>query len=149
MKQKVLFICVHNSARSQMAEAFLNKICGDRIEARSAGLEPGKLNPLAVEAMRELGIDISQNQTQSISDVLESGEPFDYMITVCDETSAEHCPVFPGAAKRLHWSFADPSALIGSHDECLAGTRRIRDQIRERIEMWCHEVCSGVVTAAS
>jgi arsenate reductase len=142
MKQKVLFICVHNSARSQMAEAFLNEICGDDFEAHSAGLEPGKLNPLAVEAMREIGIDISRKQTQSVSEAVESGEGFSYVITVCDESSAERCPVFPGEAKRLHWSFPDPSALTGSHDERLAGTRRIRDQIRARIQMWCDEMCA-------
>jgi len=86
MKQRVLFICVHNSARSQMAEAFLDEICGDQFEAHSAGLEPGTLNPLAVEAMREIGIDISQKQTQSVFDVFKSGELFSYVITVCDET---------------------------------------------------------------
>ena len=141
MKQRVLFICVHNSARSQMAEAFLNEICGDDFDAHSAGLEPGKLNPLAVKAMREIGIDISQQQTQFVSDVLKSGEQFDYVITVCDESSAERCPIFPGDAKRLHWSFPDPSALSGTHDERLARTRKIRDQIRARIEAWCAEVC--------
>jgi arsenate reductase len=142
MKQKVLFICVHNSARSQMAEAFLNEICGDDFEAHSAGLELGKLNPLVVEAMREIGIDISRKQAQSVSEAVESGEGFSYVITVCDESSAERCPVFPGQAKRLHWSFPDPSALTGSHDERLAGTRRIRDQIRARIQMWCDEMCA-------
>jgi arsenate reductase len=142
MKQKVLFICVHNSARSQMAEAFLNEICGDDFEAHSAGLELGKLNPLVVEAMREIGIDISRKQAQSVSETVESGEGFSYVITVCDESSAERCPVFPGQAKRLHWSFPDPSALTGSHDERLAGTRRIRDQIRARIQMWCDEMCA-------
>jgi arsenate reductase len=141
MKQKVLFVCVHNSARSQMAEGFLNEICGDHFEAHSAGLEPGRLNPLAIDAMREIGIDISQNQTQSVSDVLESGEEFAYVITVCDESSAERCPIFTGETKRLHWSFPDPSALGGSDDERLAGTRSIRDQIRARIEMWCDEMC--------
>jgi arsenate reductase len=141
IKLKVLFICVHNSARSQMAEAFLNEICGDHFDGHSAGLEPGKLNPLAVESMREIGIDISQKQTQSVSDVLKSGERFAYVITVCDESSAERCPVFPGEAKRLHWSFPDPSALSGTHDERLAGTRRIRDQIRARIELSCGEMC--------
>ena len=141
MKRKVLFICVHNSARSQIAEAFLNKICGDHFEAQSAGLEPGTLNPLAVEAMREIGLDISHKQTQSVSDVLESSQRFAYVITVCDETSAERCPIFPGDAKRLHWSFLDPSALTGTREERLAGTRKIRDQIRARIEMWCDEVC--------
>jgi len=142
MKQKVLFICVHNSARSQMAEAFLNKICVDLFEAHSAGLEPGTFNPLAVEAMREIGIDISQNQTQSVFDVFKSGELFAYVITVCDESTAERCPIFPGVTKRLHWSFPDPAALSGTHDEGLAGTRKIRDQIRARIEMWCDEMCA-------
>ena len=141
MKQKVLFICVHNSARSQMAEAFLNKICDDNFEAHSAGLEPGRLNPLAVEAMREIRIDISHKQTQSVFDVFKSGELFAYVITVCDETSAERCPIFPGVAERLHWSFPDPAALSGTHEERLRGTRKIRDQIRARIEMWCDEMC--------
>jgi len=138
MKQKVLFICVHNSARSQMAKAFLNEICGDYFEAHSAGLEPGRLNPLAVEAMREIGIDISQNQTQSVFDVFKSGELFPYVVTVCDESSAERCPIFPG----LHWSFPDPAALTGTRQERLTGTRKIRDQIRARIEIWCDEMCS-------
>jgi arsenate reductase len=142
MKQKVLFICVHNSARSQMAEAFLNEICGGYFEAHSAGLEPGNLNPLAVEAMREIGTDISRNQTQSVFDVFKSGDLFAYVITVCDESSAERCPIFPGVTRRLHWSFADPAALTGTHEERLAGTRKIRDQIRARIEMWCDEICA-------
>jgi arsenate reductase len=141
MKQKVLFICVHNSARSQMAEAFLKEICGDYFDAHSAGLEPGRLNPLAVEAMREIGIDISQNQTQSVFDVFKSGELFAYVITVCDESSPGRCPIFAGVTKRLHWSFPDPSALSGTHEERLASTRKIRDQIRARLEMWCDETC--------
>jgi arsenate reductase (thioredoxin) len=142
MKQKVLFICVHNSARSQMAEAFLKEICGDHFEAHSAGLEPGRLNPLAVEAMREIGIDISQNQTQSVFDVFISGELFTYLVTVCDESSAKRCPIFAGVTtKRLHWNFPDPAALSGTHEERLAGTRKIRDQIRARLEMWCDETC--------
>jgi arsenate reductase (thioredoxin) len=142
MKQKVLFICVHNSARSQMAEALLNDICGDYFEAYSAGLEPGTLNPLAVETMREIGIDISRKGTQSVFDVFRSGELFGYVITVCDETSAERCPIFPGVTTRLHWSFPDPAAIPGTPEERLAGTREIRDQIRERIEMWCDEMCA-------
>jgi arsenate reductase (thioredoxin) len=147
MKQKVLFICVHNSARSQMAEAFLNDICGDHFEAHSAGLEPGTLNPLAIEAMREIGIDISQKKTQSVFDVFKSGELFAYVITVCDEASAERCPIFPGVTRRSHWSFPDPSTLSGTLEQRLAGVRRIRDQIRVRIEMWCDEMCA--VEAAS
>jgi arsenate reductase len=142
MKQKVLFICVHNSARSQMAEAFLKEICSDYFEAHSAGLEPGRLNPLAVEAMREIGMDISQNQTQSVFDVFISGELFAYVITVCDESSAQRCPIFAGVTRRLHWSVPDPAALSGTREERLAGTRKIRDQIRARIEMWCDEMCA-------
>jgi len=142
MKQKVLFICVHNSARSQMAEAFLNLACPDYFEAHSAGLEPGTLNPLAVEAMAEIGIDISKKKTQAVFDVFKSGELFPYVITVCDESSAEKCPIFPGVTKRLHWSFPDPAALTGSHKERLEGTGKIRDQIRARIEAWCEEMCA-------
>lgn len=140
MKQKVLFICIHNSARSQMAEAWLNHTCGDMFEAQSAGLEPGRLNPLVVEVMREAGVDISHKQTQAAFDVLNSGQLFAYVITVCDETSAERCPIFPGAAKRLHWSFRDPSALTGSRDEKLEGVRKIRDEIRDKIQAWCEEL---------
>src|SRR5215468_1845963 len=112
-RQRVLFICIHNSARSQMAEAFLNDICGEYFEAHSAGIEPGKLNPIVVEAMQEIGINISGNKTKSVSDMLQSGQIFDYVVTVCDETSAERCPFFPGPTIRLHWGFPDPSALQG------------------------------------
>ena len=142
MKQKVLFICVHNSARSQMAEAFLNLACPDNFEAHSAGLEPGTLSPLAIEAMKEIGTDISGKKTQSVFDVFKTGQFFPYVITVCNESSADRCPIFPGVTKRLHWSFADPAALTGSREERLQGTRKIRDQIRARIEMWCEEMCA-------
>jgi arsenate reductase (thioredoxin) len=140
-KKKVLFVCIHNSARSQMAEAFLNQICGSEFEAQSAGLEPGKLNPIVVEAMGELGIDISQNPTKAVFDFVKSGRSFTYVITVCDETSAERCPIFPGVATRLHWSFPDPSSFQGTHEERLAGTRKVRDTIKAKIEEWCAEVC--------
>jgi len=145
MRLKVLFICVHNSARSQMAEAWLNQICGDFFEAQSAGLEPGKLNPLAVEVMSEAGIDISKKKTQAVFDMFKSGQLFDYVITVCDETSAEKCPIFPGPTKRLHWSFADPSEVTGTWDEKLAQVREIRDEIRKKIEDWCVEVCGDEI----
>ena len=141
MKQKVLFICIHNSARSQMAEAWLNHICGETFEAQSAGLEPGTLNPLVVEVMREGGIDISHKQPQAVFDVFQSGQLFAYVITVCDETSAERCPIFPGVAKRLHWGFRDPSALTGTRDQKLETVRQIRDEIREKIQQWCAEIC--------
>ena len=125
-----------------MAAAWLNEICGDHFEAESAGLEPGELNPLAVQVMDEVGINISNNQTQAVFDVFKTGQLFAYVITVCDETSAEKCPIFPGVTNRVHWSFPDPSALVGTQQERLQGTRKIRDDIRARIEMWCDEMCA-------
>jgi arsenate reductase (thioredoxin) len=141
MKNKILFVCIHNSARSQMAEAFVNELCKERFEARSAGIEPGKLNPVVVEVMRERGLDISRNATKSVFDILESGVIFAYVITVCDEASAERCPIFPGQAKRLHWGFPDPSALQGTPEVKLQRTREIRDMIEKRIADWCAQEC--------
>src|SRR5262245_17637065 len=149
MTDKVLFICVHNSARSQMAEAFLNDICGAQFEAHSAGLEPGKLNPVVVEAMQELGIDISRNQAKAVFDIVKSGKTFAYVITVCDETNAERCPIFPGVTTRLHWSFPDPSAVTGSKEDKLARTREIRDMIKGKIEEWCAQACPAVQASGS
>ena len=126
-----------------MAEAFLNEACGDIFEAHSAGLEPGKLNPIVVEAMQEVGIDISGKQTKAVFDYIKRGTMFAYVITVCDETSAERCPIFAGVTKRLHWSFPDPSALQGTHEEKLARTREVRDTIKAKIEAWCAEVCEA------
>lgn len=132
-KRKVLFVCVHNSGRSQMAEAFLKKYGGDFFEVESAGIEPGKLNPIVVDAMREVSIDISNNQTKSVFDFLKQGKFFNYVITVCDETSGERCPIFPGVSKRLQWTFEDPSSFIGSYVEKLGQTRVVRDAIKARI----------------
>ena len=142
MKKRVLFICVHNSARSQMAEAWLNHTCGEYFEAQSAGLEPGALNPLAVQVMAEAGIDISKKKTQTVFDVFVSGQLFAYVITVCDEASAEKCPIFPGPATRFHWSFPDPSEVQGSETTKLEQVRLIRDQIRAKVEQWCEGVCA-------
>ena len=135
-KTRVLFVCVHNSARSQMAEAFLNSLGGDRFEAESAGLEPTQVNPIVIDAMREIGIDISRNKTQGAFDCFKAGRLYNYVITVCDETNAERCPVFPGFAKRLHWGFDDPAKIHGSHEEKLRGTRIIRDKIKAQIKQW-------------
>ena len=145
-KQNVLFVCIHNSARSQMAEAFLNQVCGEEFEAHSAGLEPGNLNPIVVEAMQEIGIDISGNKTKAVFDVLKTGKMFAYVITVCDETSAERCPIFPGVTKRLHWSFPDPSSFQGTQEEKLAKTREVRDIIKAKIEEWCEEICPAAAS---
>ncbi len=132
-RQKVLFVCIHNSARSQMAEAYLNQLGADLFEAESAGLEPGTLNPLAVTVMKEEGIDISGNRTKDVFEFLQQGRRYAFVITVCDETAAERCPVFPGPATRLHWGFADPGALTGSQEKRLAATRQIRDQIKLQV----------------
>jgi arsenate reductase (thioredoxin) len=142
MKKTVLFVCIHNSARSQMAEAFLNHLCPAQFEAHSAGLEPGVLNPVVVEAMREIGMDISGQLTKAVFDMIKSGKRFTYVITVCDEASAERCPIFPGVTTRLHWGFPDPSAVQGSDSERLARTREVRDSIRRKVETWCEEMCS-------
>jgi arsenate reductase (thioredoxin) len=133
---KVLFVCVHNSARSQMAEAYLNKIGGDRFKAESAGLEPGKLNPIVVEAMKEDGIDISGKETNSVFDYLNEGREYDYVITVCDESSGERCPIFPTPSKdlhRLHWGFPDPSSFSGTHENKLKRVIEIRDDIKKMV----------------
>lgn len=135
-KKRVLFICVHNSARSQMAEAYLKQMAGDNFEVESAGLQPGKLNPIAVEVMKEVGIDISQNKTKSVFDFYKQGKQYDYVITVCDESQAKTCPVFPGKGQRLHWGFDDPSGFTGSNEEKLAKTRIVREAIKNKIEEW-------------
>src|SRR5690349_17567862 len=113
-KERVLFICVHNSARSQMAEAYLNAMAGDRFTGRSAGFNPDRLNEYAVRAMAEDGIDISRHGVTDVFELYRKGETFTYVITVCDEARAEKCPVFPGLSTRLHWSFQDPATVEGS-----------------------------------
>lgn len=138
-KPKILFICVHNSARSQMAEAFLNDIGSAEFEAQSAGLEPGTLNPLAVEVMREAGLDISRNKTQAVFDVFKSGQLFAYVVTVCSEAEAGGCPIFPGPTQRMHWPFPDPSQVEGTPEEKLEKVRQIRDAIQARVELFCAE----------
>lgn len=132
-KTTVLFVCIHNSGRSQMAEALLKSLAGDRFEAESAGLEPGTLNPVVVEALREIAIDISRNKTKSVFDLLSSGKVYDYVVTVCDEASAGKCPNFPGKTQRLHWGFPDPAVFQGSPEERLALTRALREQIKRKI----------------
>jgi arsenate reductase len=124
-----------------MAAALLNKTCGEFFEAQSAGLEPGTINPLVVEALHEVGIDISKNTTQRVFDVWKSGQIFQFVVTVCSESEAEGCPIFAGVTTRLHWSFDDPSKFDGTHEERLERTRRIRDQIGAKIDSFCEENC--------
>jgi arsenate reductase (thioredoxin) len=130
-KIKVLFLCTHNSARSQMAEGLLRYLAGDRFEVMSAGTEATHVRPLAIQAMDEFGIDISGQESKTLEGYL--GKPFDYVITVCDSAN-EACPVFPGARRRLHWSFEDPAQATGTEEERLRVFRSVRNRIRERIE---------------
>jgi arsenate reductase len=140
VKQTVLFVCTHNSARSQMAEGFLRHIGGDAFEVYSAGTEPGRLHPLAVQAMAEEGIDISGQRAKPVDDFVR--HRFDYVITVCDD-AREACPFFPGAARRLHWSLPDPSAASGSPEERLAVFRAVRDDLRRRVEEFLTDATQG------
>ncbi len=133
MPLKVLFLCVHNSARSQRAAGYLKKFGGSDYEVFSAGLEPGKLNPLAIEAMLNDGIDISKNPTKAVSDYFEQGFRFDYVITVCDAASADKCPLFPGVHQKIAWDFPDPSRFVGTHSENVAQTVQVRDQIKQAV----------------
>ena len=146
---KVLFVCIHNSARSQMAEALLNHYCGNEIHAESAGLEPGVLNPLAVAAMADMGIDISAKQPQGVFDLFKAGKFYGYVITVCDETNAERCPIFPGIMTRLHWSFSDPSSFTGTWEERLEKTIGVRDEIARKVQAWCEEICQSAPQTSS
>lgn len=137
--KRVLFLCVHNSARSQMAEAFLKKHGVSAFRAESAGLEPGKLNPSVVKAMAEVGIDISANATKSVFDLAASGKSYDYVITVCSKEAAERCPFFPGPAAKLHWPFDDPSGFTGSDEDVMDRTRRVRDGIEAAVKRFAEE----------
>jgi arsenate reductase len=130
----VLFVCIHNSARSQMAEAFVNARHGDRLRAYSAGLEAASLNPVVVEAMHEIGLDLSGNRAKSVNDSDIRSREYDYVVTVCDEASAQACPIYPTRGERLHWSFEDPSSFGGTPEERLTRTRAVRDAIGERVD---------------
>jgi arsenate reductase (thioredoxin) len=132
-KQRVLFLCTHNSARSQMAEGFLRSLAGDRFEVASAGTQATRVHPLAIRAMADVGIDLRGHASKVVGELVE--QPWDYVITVCDAAN-EACPVFPKKSNRLHWSFEDPSQASGSDEERLEVFRRVRDQIKRRITDW-------------
>jgi arsenate reductase len=138
-KIRVLFVCTHNSARSQMAEAFLNALGQGRFEAESAGLEPRPINPLVVEAMKEAGVELSRKKPNSVLDFFKQGRLYHHVIFVCDKSTEEQCPIFPGLGKRHSWPFPDPSRVEGTREEKLAQIRNIRDDIKSRIERWIRE----------
>ena len=129
----ILFVCIHNSARSQMAEAFLNKYGAGKYKADSAGLEAGKMNPNVVKVMHEVGIDLSRKGTKTVSDLQKTGAAYDTVITVCDGANAEKCPVFPGGGRRITWFFDDTSGFKGSPEEILQRTRGVRDEIEKSV----------------
>ena len=130
MTKRVLFLCTHNSARSQMAEGLLRKMGGDQFEVFSAGSEETRVHPLAIEAMREIGIDITSHRSKTLDEF--AGQQFDFVVTVCDRAN-ESCPIFPGATARIHWSFDDPSAATGTEAQRLDAFRTVRDAIRQRL----------------
>jgi arsenate reductase len=134
LKPRVLFICVHNSARSQMAEEYLRRAAGDLFEVESAGLDPGTLNPYVVEVLAEDGIDISGKETRAVLDLYKAGHAYTYVITVCNREAEEKCPAFPGPVHRLSWPFPDPSAFEGAHQEILNRTRQIRDRVKATVD---------------
>jgi len=136
-KRKVLFICTHNSARSQMAEGLLRTMYGDRYEAYSAGIKPTGVHPLAVRVMAEIGIDISHHRSKSVVEFL--GAEFDYVVTVCDRAK-ESCPFFPGAREYIHVGFDDPAGFSGTEEESLSVFRRVRDEIKK----WILETFGGI-----
>ncbi|SRR6056297_3607110 len=135
-KTKVLFGCTHNSARSQMAEAYLNDLFGDRFEAESAGIEPGELNPLVVKAMKEDGVDISKNTVNDVFEYYKEGRLYSYVVTVCERDAAEKCPLFPGVTQRVQWSFSDPSKFTGTEEEKMEKVRQVRDEIKGKVKQW-------------
>jgi len=139
-KRKVLILCTGNSARSQMGEGLLRNMTGDGWKVESAGTKPVGLNPLAVEAMKEVGIDISQQRSKSVSEF--DGKKFDFVITVCD-SAAESCPVFPNAPQRIHWSLPDPAAMQGTHEEKLAAFRMVRERLRKHLAEWLAQISSA------
>lgn len=138
--KSVLFVCVHNSARSQMAEAFVNAECAGMLRAYSAGLEPGKLNSNVVAVMQELGHDLAGNAVKSVKDESVRSRGYDYVITVCDEAGAQTCPIYPTRGERLRWSFPDPASFLGQTD-ALERTRAVRDAIAQRVRDWCAAAC--------
>ena len=139
IKKKIMFVCIHNSARSQMCEAFVRHYAGDTYEVHSSGIEKGKLNEDVVQVMTELGISMEGHYAKRAQEYILRNEAFDYVITVCDESNAERCPIFPGDHQRLHWGFSDPSAIQGSKEERLPRIRIIRDEIHQKILLWLKE----------
>ncbi len=138
-KTNVLFVCLHNAARSQMAEAYLNSMAGDDFFAESAGFEAGSINPYVVKVMAEEGLDLSGNKSDSVFDFFKQGRMYAFTIAVCDAVTAERCPIFPGVCERLNWSFPNPANFTGTEEEILAETRKVRDEIKAEVKRFIEE----------
>ena len=146
MNNKVLFICIHNSARSQIAEALLKKYGDDKFQVESGGFEPGKINPYVIKVLQnEEQIDISKNSADSLFDMLKQGKLFNYIITVCDEGSAQRCPIFPGMSYRIHWSFENPSTFTGSDEEIYEKVKEVYKQIKKEVLTFIDLVNKGKI----
>jgi len=139
MKRKVLFVCIHNSARSQMAEEFLKLLSGEKFEVKSAGFEATEINPLVIQAMKEVGIDLTGKKTQSVFDLYKQGDFFGYVITVCNKAKESDCPMFPGHPIRIHWDLDNPEDFIGTEDEKLEMVRELRDKIKRLVQQFIYE----------
>jgi arsenate reductase (thioredoxin) len=136
LQKRVLFVCSQNSGRSQIAEELLRRLAGERFAVESAGLKPGVLNPVVVQALKEIGIDISRKKTQDVFHLAQQKKTYDFVITVCDESQAESCPSFPGKHARIHWNFPDPASFSGTPEDKLQKTRDLRDRIKSTIQDW-------------
>ena len=138
-KNRVLFVCVHNSARSQMAEAFLNKLGEGEFYAESAGFEPAPLNPYAIQAMKEIGYDISGNSINIVNDYFLEGRIYHFIVKVCDQVNGQRCPLFPMTRRVIDWNLEDPSSFLGTDEEILAQVRALRDEIKAKVEGFISE----------
>ncbi len=145
MKKSILVVCVHNSARSQMAEEYFKKFAGNLFTAESAGLSPGTLNPYVVRVLQEDGIDISNKVTQNAFELYEQGKSYTYVITVCSQEAHEQCPVYPNTVHRYHWPFDDPSSFSGTDIEIMDKTRTVRDQIKTRVQNFINEYRKTII----
>ena len=139
MKIKVLFICIHNSARSQMAEEFLRLLGGENFEVESAGFEPTEVNPLVIQTMKEVGIDLTGKKTQGVFNLFKEGKFFGFVITVCSKANELDCPIFPGCPKRIHWDLENPEDFIGTEEEKVEMVRELRDKIKEKVQQFIYE----------
>lgn len=140
MKIKVLFLCVHNSGRSQIAEELLRKKAVDYFDVSSAGFEPSVINPYVAKVLQEENIDISQKSTKNVFDLYNQGNFYNYIITVCDESNQQRCPIFPGFNKAIHWNFEDPSSFKGTDEEIINKVKQVKNKINQQLDIWIKDV---------